>query len=71
MRIDLKNGLKQVVVVNVDLVSTPLLIDLSQILKCVLTGFLLCRNHATLHQAGFIVPSWSTMRNPEALPWSS
>ncbi len=49
MRIDPNNWMKQVVLLNYDLVNTLLLIDLSQKLKCVLTGLLLCHNHAALY----------------------
>ena len=53
MRKDLNNWIKQVVLINYDLVNTPLLIDLSQKLKCVHTDLMLSHYRAALHQRWF------------------
>ena len=53
MRLDRNNWLKQVVVVNSDLMNTLLLTDLSHKLKCVYTDFLKSHNHASLYLGWF------------------
>ena len=53
MRIDPNNWLKQVILINSDLLNTFLLIDLSQKLKCVHTDLMLPLIHAVLYQGWF------------------